>query len=106
MGAKRVIKHQHYILRMWPNFRGVWVKGLTNSFGKIQPALTSQQGLAWRTADRDAALALKGQLLVLCGVETYLVTAHYPGKVRPPLPRPTKLGWQPLEKLSFRDLPF
>ena len=104
MTAKRRIRHQHYRLRLSsPRTIPSYVVGLTRGpRNEIIPHKTTVKRKAWVNCNRPMALALKGQLLVLCGVEATIEVCHYYGKTRMPLPEvPALLSQEDIDSMNF-----
>lgn len=104
MTAKRKIRHQHYRLRLdTAGYPVIYVIGLARgSRNQIIPRKTHNHTKAWRTCNHLMALALKGQLLVLCGVEATIEICHYYGKTHMPLPEvPALLSQEVIDSMNF-----
>lgn len=104
MTAKRSIRHQHYRLCLGtPAYPSTYVVGLTRGpRNEIIPHKTTSKAKAWLTCNHPMALALKGQLLVLCGVEATIEICHYYGKTHKPLPKvPELLSQEVIDSMNF-----
>lgn len=104
MTAKRRIRHQHYRLRLSdPKATPTYVAGLLRGTrNEIIPHKTTMKAKAWLTCNHPMALALKGQLLVLCGVEATIEICHYYGKTCKPLPGvPEPLSQEVIDSMNF-----